>query len=120
MPCPCLAEQASTTSACQALLDIADLVGPLSSDENTALARLFAIALTQFLKTLPPGSADGAVWRMALVLAGRAALQPNGEHALRAQEALWEHLSGFRANRRRPPQALRALAEQLGFDMSSS
>ena len=115
-----LAEQATTTSACQALLDTAELLGPLSGDENTALARLFAIALTQFLKTLPRGSADGAAWRMALVLAERAALQPNCEQALRAQEALWEHLSGFRANRRRPPQALRALAEQLGFDMSSS
>jgi hypothetical protein len=56
---------------------------------------------------------------MALVLFERAALQPNREHALRAQEAVWEHLSSFRANRRQPPKALRILAASLGFDMAS-
>ena len=56
---------------------------------------------------------------MALVLFERAALQPNREQALRTQEAVWEHLSFYRASRRRPPKALRALAERLGFDMTT-
>jgi alpha-amylase/alpha-mannosidase (GH57 family) len=115
---PRLAGQATTTAGCQELLDVADLVGPLSDDETASLARLFAIALTRFLEALPPSSANRAAWRMALVLVKRAALRPDSEHALRAQEAVWEHLSIFRANRRRPPQALRDLAEQLGFDMA--
>jgi hypothetical protein len=116
---PCLAEQATTVATCQALLEMADLVGPLSDDETASLARLFANALTKFLNTLPPSSADGAAWETALLLVERAALQPNGEYALRAQEAVWEHLSYFRANRRQPPKALRVLAERLGFDMST-
>jgi alpha-amylase/alpha-mannosidase (GH57 family) len=116
---PRLAEQATSTAGCQALLDMTDLVGPCADDETASLARLFAIALTKFLETLPRGSADAAVWRMALVLFERAALQPNGKLALRAQEAVWEHLSCFRANRRQPPKALRILAASLGFDMAS-
>jgi hypothetical protein len=114
-----LAEQATSTAGCQALLDMADLVSPFADDETASLALLFAIALTKFLETLPRGSADAAAWRMALVLFERAALQPNREHALRAQEAVWEHLSSFRANRRQPPKALRILAASLGFDMAS-
>ena len=114
-----LAEQATTTAGCQALLDTADLVGPLSADEVASLARLFAVALIKFLETVPPGATDAAAWEAALRLAARAALRPDGEQAPRAQEVVWEHLSFFRASRRRPPKALRALAEQLGFDMSS-
>ena len=53
------------------------------------------------------------------MLVQRAALQPDGESAHRAQEALWEHLATFRASRRRPPKALRALAERLGFDRTT-
>jgi hypothetical protein len=53
------------------------------------------------------------------VLVERAALPPNAERALRAQEALWEHLASFQASRRRPPKALRTLAERLGFDMGT-
>jgi hypothetical protein len=53
------------------------------------------------------------------LLVQRAALQPDGESTHRAQEALWEHLATFRASRRRPPKALRALAERLGFDMTT-
>ena len=116
---PRLAEQATSTAGCQALFDMADLVSPFADDETASLALLFAIALTKFLETLPRGSADAAAWRMALVLFERAALQPNREHALRAQEAVWEHLSSFRANRRQPPKALRILAASLGFDMAS-
>ncbi|HJX51493.1 MAG TPA: DUF3536 domain-containing protein [Polyangia bacterium] len=115
-----LAEQATTTAGCQALLDMAEMVGPLSDDEATSLARLFAIAAIVFLENSQPGSADAAAWEVVLLLVERAALPPDGEQALRAQEALWEHLSFYRASRRRPPKAMRALAEQLGFDMSSS
>ena len=115
-----LAEQASSTAGCQALLDTVELVGPLSGDEATSLARLFGIALITFLENSQPGSTDVAAWEVALLLSERAALAPGSEHALRAQEAVWEHLSLYRVGRRRPPKALRALAEQLGFDMTSS
>jgi alpha-amylase/alpha-mannosidase (GH57 family) len=114
-----LAEQATTTAGAQALLDVADLVDPLPDDEAASLGRLFAIALTKLLENSQPGSTDNAVWEVALLLVQRAALQPDGESAHRAQEALWEHLATFRASRRRPPKALRALAERLGFDMAT-
>jgi hypothetical protein len=115
----CLAEQATTPAGSQALLDMADLVDPLPEDEAASLGRLFAIALTKLLENSPPGSTDEAAWDVALRLVQRAALQPDGESAHRAQEALWEHLSHFRASRRRPPKALRALAERLGFDLTT-
>ena len=115
-----LAEQATTTSACQVLLETGDLVGPLSPDEVSKLARLFAMALIKFLETLPTSSTDAAAWETALLLAERAALRPDSEQAPRVQEAMWEHLSFFRTKRRRPPKALRALAEQLGFNLTSS
>jgi hypothetical protein len=116
---PGLAEQATTTAGAQALLDVADLVDPLPDDEAASLGRLFAIALTKLLENSQPGSTDEAAWEVALLLVQRAALQPDGESAHRAQEALWEHLATFRASRRRPPKALRALAERLGFDMAT-
>jgi hypothetical protein len=114
-----LAEQATTRAACQALLEIAELVGPLSDDDAALLARLFAIALIKFLENSRPNSTDGAAWETALQLVARAILRPDGEHAHRAQEALWEHLSFYRASRRPPPKTLRTLAERLGFDLSS-
>ena len=114
-----MAEQTTSTSECQALLDTADLLGPMSADEVASLARLFVVALIKFLEALPPGATDAAAWEAAVLLAERAALRPDGEQAPRVQEVLWEHLSFFRASRRRPPKALRALAEQLGFEMSS-
>jgi len=114
-----LAGQATTTAGGQALLDAAELVGQLSDDEVTSLARLFAIALVTFLEALPSESTDAAAWEIALLLIKRAALPPDGERAHRAQEAVWEHLSFFRSSRRRPAKALRALAELLGFDVSS-
>jgi hypothetical protein len=114
-----LAEQATTTAGAQALLDVADLVDPLPDDEAASLGRLFAVALTKLLENSQPGSTDEAAWEVALLLVQRAALQPDGESAHRAQEALWEHLATFRASRRRPPKALRALAERLGFDMTT-
>ena len=92
---------------------------PLPDDEAASLGRLFAIALTKLLENSQPGSTDEAAWEVALLLVQRAALQPDGESAHRAQEALWEHLATFRASRRRPPKALRALAERLGFDMAT-
>jgi hypothetical protein len=116
---PGLAEQATTTAGAQALLDTADLVDPLPDDEAASLGRLFAIALTKLLENSQPGSTDEAAWEVALLLVQRAALQPDGESAHRAQEALWEHLATFRASRRRPPKALRTLAERLGFDMTT-
>jgi hypothetical protein len=114
-----MADQASSTAGCQALLDTADQAGPLSADEVTSLAHIFAVALIKFLENLSPSVSDLSAWETALRLAERAALRPDGELAPRAQEAVWEHLSFFRAGHRRPPKALRALAEQLGFDMSS-
>jgi hypothetical protein len=114
-----LAERATTVAKCQALLDMADLLEPLPADEAASLARLFATALINFLENSPPDATDAPAWEVALVLLKRAALQPADEHAHRAQEALWGHLRYARANRRRPGKALRALAEQLGFDMSA-
>jgi hypothetical protein len=114
-----LAERATTVARCQALLDVADLVEPLPADEAALLARLFAITLINFLENSPPDGTDAPAWEMALVLFKRASLQPGSAQTLRAQEALWGHLRYVRANRRRPGKALRALAEQLGFDMSS-
>jgi hypothetical protein len=114
-----LADQATTRAGCQALLEMAELVGPLSDDEAALLARLFAIALIKFLENSRPSSTDGAAWETALRLVARAVLRPDGEHAHRAQEALWEHLFFYRASRRPPPKALRTLAERLGFDLSS-
>jgi alpha-amylase/alpha-mannosidase (GH57 family) len=116
---PCLAGQATTAAGGQAMLDMADLVNPLCEDETASLARLFAIALIRLVENSQPGTTDGAAWEVALLLIKRTALQPDGEHAHRAQEAVWEHLSFFRASRRLPPKALRALAEQLGFDTAT-
>jgi hypothetical protein len=114
-----LAEQATTMARCQAFLDTAELVQPLPDDQANPLARLHAIALITFLENSPPDDTGAPAWEVALVLLERAALQPGGEHGRRAQEALWEHLRHLRDNRRRPGKALRALAEQLGFDMSA-
>jgi hypothetical protein len=114
-----LAEQATTTAGCQSFLDMAELLGPLSDDEAASLARFFAIALINFLENSHPGSTDAAAWEVALLLIKRAALPPDGQLAHRAQEALWEHLFFCRASRRRPAKALRSVAEQLGFDVSS-
>jgi len=113
-----LAEQATSVAGCQALLDMTALVAPIPEDEVASLARLFATALIALLENAPADSTDGPTWEIALVLVERAALQPNSAPALRAQEALWEHLSSCRANRRQPPKALRTLAEQLGFDVT--
>ena len=114
-----LAEQATTTAKCQAFLDMAELVQPLPEDQAPALARLFAIALVAFLEDSPPDAVDASAWKVALALLKGAAMKPGAEHARRAQEALWEHLRYVRASRRRPGKTLRALAEQLGFDMSA-
>jgi len=114
-----LAEQATTRARCQAFLDMAELVESLPDDQTPWLARLFATALINFLENSPPDDTDASAWEVALVLLKRATLQPGGDHARRAQEALWEHLRYVRTSRRRAGKALRALAEQLGFDMSS-
>jgi hypothetical protein len=114
-----LAEQATTATRCQAFLDMAELVQPLPDDRAAFLARLFAIALITFLENSRPDATDASAWKPALVLLKRVTLQPGSEHARRAQEALWEHLAALRVSRRRPGKALRALAEQLGFDMSA-
>ncbi len=114
-----MAEQATTRARCQAFLDMAELVESLPEDQTPWLARLFAIALINFLENSPCDDTDASTWEVALVLLKRATLQPGGEHARRAQEALWEHLRHLRTSRRRPGKALRALAEQLGFDMSA-
>jgi hypothetical protein len=114
-----LAEQATTTARCQALVEMAELLEPLPDDQTPWLARLFAIALINFLENSPPDATDAPAWKVALVLLKRAAPQAGGGHVHRAQEALWEHLRYLRDNRRRPGKALRALAEELGFDMST-
>jgi hypothetical protein len=114
-----LADQSTTRARCQAFLEMAERLEPLPDDQAKPLARLHAIALITFLENSPPTATNPPAWEVALVLLKRAALQPNGEHARRAQEALWEHLRHLRASRRRPGKALRALAEQLGFDMSA-
>jgi hypothetical protein len=75
--------------------------------------------LITFLENSRPDATDASAWKPALVLLKRVTLQPGSEHARRAQEALWEHLAALRVSRRRPGKALRALAEQLGFDMSA-
>jgi len=113
-----LAEQATTTVACCTLLDVADLLSPRSDEQAASLASLFATALIKFLETLQPGATDAATWEVVSLLVERAGLRTGDEHARRAQEAVWEHLSSFQASRRRPPKALRALAERLGFDLS--
>jgi hypothetical protein len=114
-----LAERATTVAKCQALLDMAELVQPLPDDKAASLTHLFAIALISFLENSAPDRTEAPAWKVAFVLFKRAALQPGSAQTLRAQEALWEHLRHVRASRRRPGKALRALAEQLGFDMSA-
>ena len=115
-----LAELATNRAACQELLDMADLLGPLSEDEAAALSHHFATAAINFLGALAAGSTETSVWEMILLLVKRAALRPESDQAHRAQEAVWAHLSCFRSNRRQPPKALRALAERLGFDLAST
>jgi hypothetical protein len=114
-----LAEKASSAAMCEALADVASHAGPLSDEQAAQVRGHFAVALIKLLQALQPGSTDAASWDMVSLLVERSALRPDGEYAHRAQEAVWEHLSWFRASRRRPPKALRGLAERLGFDLAS-
>jgi hypothetical protein len=112
-----LAEQATGVEICRSMLDIADHLGVLSDAHTAEVRRNFASAVIRFLHTLKPGTAATIEWDMVALLVERAGLRQDGEHAYRAQEAVWAHLSFFQSNRRRPPKTLRALAERLGFDI---
>jgi alpha-amylase/alpha-mannosidase (GH57 family) len=112
-----LAEQATSVEVCRSMLEIAEHLGVLTEAQTTEVKGRFASALIRFLHTLRPGTADVLEWDMVSLLVERAGLRHDGEHTYRAQEAVWAHLSFFQSNRRRPPKALRALAERLGFDI---
>jgi len=89
-----LAEQATTTSACQVLLETGDLVAPLSPDEVSKLARPFRDGPHQVPEPCRPvrpmlGLGDGSA------VAERAALRPDSEQAPRGPGSDVEHLSFF-------------------------
>jgi hypothetical protein len=113
-----LAVQAVDLQICQSMLDIGDHLGVLSDGQTAEVKRRFASALIGFLHTLTPGAVDAAAWDMVALLVERAGLRHDGEYAYRAQEAVWDHLSFFQANRRRPPKPLRDLAERLGLEIA--
>jgi alpha-amylase/alpha-mannosidase (GH57 family) len=115
-----LAEQATSVEICRSMLEIADHLGVLSDAQTSEVNGRFASALIKLLHALNPGTTGAVEWDMVALLVQRAGLRHNGEHAYRTQEAVWVHLSFFQSHRRRPPKPLRALAERLGFEISSS
>lgn len=101
-------------ATCRTALAIVEALGPTGTAESTRVREIFTHLLLRFLEARADDAGDVETWALAAELMEHAGLPAKTPEGNAVENLVWEALSSFHG-RKRPPRALRTLAERLGF-----